>query len=171
GETSAGGLRRIEWMLRQPVDLFVLELGANDGLRGIDLSVTKDNLQNIIDKVKKANPEATIVLAGMQVPPNMGPDYTEQFKKIYPRLAQKNHAKLIPFLLKGVAGSEELNQSDGIHPTAEGHRIVAQNVWKVLQPILEKEQMKQKDRKSTRLNSSHVSISYAVFCLKKRSSR
>jgi len=143
GETSAGGLRRIDWMLRQPVDLFVLELGANDGLRGIDLSVTKDNLQNIIDKVKKANPEATIVLAGMQVPPNMGPDYTEQFKKIYPRLAQKNHAKLIPFLLKGVAGSEELNQSDGIHPTAEGHRIVAQNVWKVLQPILEKEQMKQ----------------------------
>src|SRR5699024_3097811 len=143
GDPSAGGLRRIDWMLRQPVDLFVLELGANDGLRGIDLSVTKDNLQNIIDKVKKANPEATIVLAGMQVPPNMGPDYTEQFKKIYPRLAQKNHAKLIPFLLKGVAGSAELNQSDGIHPTADGHQIVAQNVWKVLQPILEKEQMKQ----------------------------
>ncbi|HLR24407.1 MAG TPA: arylesterase [Fodinibius sp.] len=143
GETSAGGLRRIDWMLRQPIDLFVLELGANDGLRGIDPGVTKNNLQKIIDKVEKAYPEAAIVLAGMQVPPNLGPDYTDQFKKIYPSLAEKNRVTLIPFLLKGVAGNEELNQSDGIHPTAEGHQIVAQNVWKVLEPILKQERMQQ----------------------------
>ncbi|HLR32542.1 MAG TPA: arylesterase, partial [Fodinibius sp.] len=139
GETSAGGLRRIDWMLQQPIDLFVLELGANDGLRGINPEVTKSNLQKIIDKVKKAYPEAIIVLAGMQVPPNLGPNYTEQFKKIYPSLAEKNQLTLIPFLLKGVAGNGELNQSDGIHPTAKGHRIVAQNVWEVLQPILKQE--------------------------------
>lgn len=136
GETSAGGLRRIDWMLRQPIDLFVLELGGNDGLRGIDPEVTKRNLQKIIDKVEKAHPNAAIVLAGMQIPPNMGPDYTKQFKKVYPSLAELNDVVLIPFLLEGVGGNEELNQSDGIHPTAEGHRVVAQTVWKVLEPIL-----------------------------------
>ena len=139
GETSAGGLRRIDWMLRQPVDVFVLELGGNDGLRGINLDVTKNNLQKIIDKVEQAYPEAPIVLAGMQVPPNLGPDYTEEFKKIFPELAEENDIYLIPFLLKGVGGSEKLNQSDGIHPTAEGHKVLAENAWKVLKPILKKE--------------------------------
>ena len=139
GETSAGGLRRIDWMLRQPVDLFVLELGGNDGLRGIDPEVTKSNLQKIIDKVEKAYPGAVIVLAGMQVPPNLGPDYTEKFKEVYPQLAEENDVELIPFLLEGVGGNDELNQPDGIHPTAEGHKVVAQNVWEVLKPLLREE--------------------------------
>lgn len=139
GETSAGGLRRIDWMLRRPVDLFVLELGGNDGLRGIDVEVTKKNLQKIINKVEKAYPDAQIILAGMQVPPNLGPDYTEKFKKIYPRLAEENDLPLIPFLLKGVGGNKELNQSDGIHPTAKGHKVLADNVWQLLKPILKEE--------------------------------
>lgn len=139
GETSAGGLRRIDWMLRQPVDVFVLELGGNDGLRGIDLDVTKSNLQKIIDKVDQKYPEAPIVLAGMQVPPNLGPDYTQKFRTMYPDLAEENDVKLIPFLLKGVGGNEELNQSDGIHPTAKGHKVLAENTWEVLEPILQQE--------------------------------
>ncbi|SMO43323.1 arylesterase [Fodinibius sediminis] len=138
GETSAGGLRRIDWMLRQPVSVFVLELGGNDGLRGIDLEVTKSNLQKIIDKVRKQNPEATVMLAGMQVPPNLGPEYTKEFKQMYPALAETNEVQLIPFLLQGVGGDRALNQSDGIHPTAEGHKVVAENVWEILKPILEK---------------------------------
>lgn len=136
GETSAGGLRRIDWMLRQPVDVFVLELGGNDGLRGVDLSTTKDNLQKIIDKVREKYPEATIVLAGMQVPPNLGQEYTEEFCEMYPELAEENDIELVPFLLEGVGGNKELNQSDGIHPTAEGHKVLAENVWEVLKPIL-----------------------------------
>lgn len=139
GETSAGGLRRIDWMLRQPVDVFVLELGGNDGLRGIDLDVTKNNLQKIIDKVDKTYPEALIVLAGMQVPPNLGPDYTQKFRTMYPDLAEKNDISLIPFLLEGVGGNEKLNQSDGIHPTAKGHKVLAENAWEILKPILQKE--------------------------------
>lgn len=137
GETSAGGLRRIDWMLRQPVDVFVLELGGNDGLRGVDLSTTKDNLQKIIDKVREEYPDATIVLAGMQVPPNLGQEYTEEFREMYPELAEKNNTKLVPFLLQDVGGDKDLNQSDGIHPTAEGHKVLAENVWEVLKPILE----------------------------------
>ncbi len=137
GETSAGGLRRIDWMLRQPVDVFVLELGGNDGLRGVDLSTTKDNLQKIIDKVREKYPDATIVLAGMQVPPNLGQEYTEEFREMYPELAEKNNTELVPFLLEGVGGNKELNQSDGIHPTAEGHKVLAENIWEVLKPILE----------------------------------
>ncbi len=136
GETSAGGLRRIDWMLRQSVDVFVLELGGNDGLRGVDLSTTKDNLQKIIDKVREKYPDATIVLAGMQVPPNLGQEYTEEFREMYPELAEKNNTELVPFLLEDVGGNKELNQSDGIHPTAEGHKLLAQNVWEVLKPIL-----------------------------------
>lgn len=142
GETSAGGLRRIDWMLRQPVSVFVLELGGNDGLRGIDLDVTKKNLQKIIDKVEAQYPDAAIVLAGMQVPPNLGQQYTQKFKEMYPELAKANDAALIPFLLKGVGGDPALNQPDGIHPTARGHKIVAQNVWKVLKPILQKQRAK-----------------------------
>jgi acyl-CoA thioesterase-1 len=132
GETSSGGLGRIDWILRQPLDVFVLELGGNDGLRGIPLSVTGKKLQAIIDKVKAKYPEAKIVLAGMQIPPNMGQDYTRIFKRIYPELASKNNIALIPFLLEGVGGNPDLNQQDGIHPNAEGAKIVAQNVWKIL---------------------------------------
>lgn len=136
GETSAGGLRRIDWMLRQPVSVFVLELGGNDGLRGIDLDATEKNLQKIIDKVKAKYPDAPIILAGMQVPPNLGPDYTEKFKDMYPELAERNSVTLIPFLLKDVGGHPELNQADGIHPTARGHQIIAETVWDTLKPIL-----------------------------------
>lgn len=136
GETSAGGLSRLDWILKQPVEVFVLELGANDGLRGLPLDQSRQNLQAIIDKVKKKYPNTKIVLAGMMVPPNMGKEYTTQFQKMFPELAKKNNATLIPFLLDGVAGNEKLNQADGIHPTAEGHKIVAANVLKVIEPLL-----------------------------------
>lgn len=136
GETSAGGLSRLDWVLRQPVDIFVLELGANDGLRGLPLSETRKNLQSIIDAVKKKYPNTNIVIAGMMVPPNMGPDYTSGFQKIFPELAKQNGTKLIPFLLQGVAGDEKLNNADGIHPNVEGHKIVARNVLKVIEPLL-----------------------------------
>ena len=136
GETSAGGLSRIDWVLRQQVDVFVLELGANDGLRGLPLDQTQKNLQAIIDKVKAKYPKAKIVIAGMMVPPNMGPDYTAKFRKIFPDLAKKNNATLIPFLLQDVAGNEKLNLADGIHPNTEGHKIVADNVYKVLTSLL-----------------------------------
>jgi acyl-CoA thioesterase-1 len=151
GETSSGGESRIDWVLeQQEVDLFVLELGANDGLRGIDPSETKTNLRSIIEKVRKEYPDARIVLAGMQVPPNMGKEYAERFKRIFPELAEEEDIELIPFLLKGVAGKKELNQPDGIHPTAEGHKIVAETVWKVirddLKEVAEKEGAKVSDR-------------------------
>ncbi len=136
GETSAGGLSRLEWVLRQPIDVFVLELGANDGLRGLPLEQTQKNLQSIIDKVKAKYPKAKIVIAGMMVPPNLGPDYTSKFKKIFPELAKKNNATLIPFLLQDVGGNDKLNQTDGIHPNAEGHKVVANNVYKILLPLL-----------------------------------
>lgn len=136
GETSAGGLSRIDWTLRQPVDIFVLELGANDGLRGLPLDQTRKNLQSIIDKVVAKNPKVKIVLAGMMVPPNMGKTYSDEFKKIYPALAEKNKAVLIPFLLDGVAGVEKLNQADGIHPNVEGHQIVARNLIKYFTKLL-----------------------------------
>lgn len=135
GETTSGGMGRIDWILRQPIDVFVLELGGNDGLRGIPLTVTKKNLQAIIDKVKKKYPSAAIVLAGMEIPPNMGQDYTTEFRKIYPALAKENHVSLIPFLLKGVGGDPRLNQGDGIHPNKDGEKIVAENVWEVLKDI------------------------------------
>lgn len=136
GETSAGGLNRLDWVLKQPVDVFVLELGANDGLRGLPLDQTQKNLQLIIDKVVAKYPKAKIVIAGMLVPPNMGPDYTASFRKIFPELAKKNKATLIPFLLQDVAGNEKLNIADGIHPNVEGHKIVAENVLKVIEPLL-----------------------------------
>jgi acyl-CoA thioesterase-1 len=136
GETSAGGKSRISWVLRQPVSIFVLELGANDGLRGIPLAGTTANLQAIIDSVKTHYPDAKIVLAGMQIPPNMGADYGSAFRNIFPKLAAANHAALIPFLLQNVGGIPQLNQADGIHPTPAGHKVVAQNVWEVLGPLL-----------------------------------
>ncbi len=136
GETSAGGNGRIDWILRQPVDVFVLELGGNDGLRGIPLLETRKNLQAIIDKVKAKYPSAKIMLEGMQIPPNMGQQYATEFKNIYPELAEKNKIALLPFLLKNVGGDPKLNQQDGIHPTPDGHKIVAQNVWEILKGIL-----------------------------------
>ncbi len=136
GDTSAGGLRRIKWMLRTPVDVFVLELGGNDGLRGTPPEATRQNLQAIIDEVKASNNDATIILAGMQIPPNLGQDYTEAFKDVFPDLAKANDATLIPFLLDRVGGIPELNLPDGIHPTAEGHVLVAENVWTILEPLL-----------------------------------
>lgn len=136
GETSAGGLSRIDWVLRQPIDVFVLELGANDGLRGLPVDQTKKNLQAIIDKVKVKNPAVKVVVVGMMVPPNMGGTYSTQFNAVFPEIAKKNKATLMPFLLDGVAGNEKLNQADGIHPNPEGHKIVATNITKILMPLL-----------------------------------
>lgn len=137
GETTSGGRNRLDWVLNQKVDVFVLELGANDGLRGIPLTETRSNLQAMIDLVKEKNTDTQIVLAGMQIPPNMGPEYTSEFRKIFPELAEENQIALIPFLLEGVAGIPELNLEDGIHPTPKGHQIVRDNVWAVLQPVLQ----------------------------------
>ncbi len=137
GETSAGGLRRIDWILRQKVDVFALELGANDGLRGIDLKDTRSNLQGIVDRVKTKYPDVVLVVVGMQMPPNLGPEYTAEFKGLYPSLAEQNGAALIPFLLAGVGDRHELNLPDGNHPTVAGHKVVAENVWAVLGPLLE----------------------------------
>ena len=136
GETTAGGKSRINWVLNQKIDVFVLELGANDGLRGVPLKETRENLQAIIDAVLKKNAATKIILAGMQLPPNMGIDYTSEFKTIFPELAKKNNLDLIPFLLKDVGGIPSLNQADGIHPTIEGQKIVANNIWIVIEPLL-----------------------------------
>jgi acyl-CoA thioesterase-1 len=138
GDTSAGGLRRVDWMLRQPVDVFVLALGANDGLRGVDPGQTAANLQNILERVRKQYPQATLVVAGMRLPPSLGKDYVAEFAAIYPKLAEANEAALIPYLLKNVGGVVALNLPDRIHPNAKGHRVVAENVWTVLAPILKK---------------------------------
>jgi len=137
GETSAGGLRRIDRLLRQQVDVLLLELGVNDGLRGINPKTIYGNLQGIIDRTKRKYPQVEIIVAGMLVPPNFGRDYEAQFRDVFPRLAQANGAVLIPFLLQDVGGRPQLNLPDGIHPTAAGHQIVANNVWKVLQPVLQ----------------------------------
>jgi acyl-CoA thioesterase I len=137
GETTTTGLSRLEWILEQHrVDIFVLELGANDGLRGIDPDVTRRNLKSMIDMVREANPDVDVILAGMMVPPSMGQDYSTQFARIFPEIAEEKDVKLIPFLLEGVAGDKELNQYDKIHPTAEGQKILARNVWNVLESII-----------------------------------
>jgi acyl-CoA thioesterase-1 len=136
GDTSAGGLSRLDWLLKSRVDVLVLELGANDGLRGVPAEVTKKSLQTIIDRTKEKYPKAKIVIAGMKVPPNLGRDYGRRFESIFPDLAKRNNVSLIPFILEGIGGVRELNLPDGIHPTAKGHEIVAANVWKVLEPVL-----------------------------------
>lgn len=136
GETTAGGLRRIDWILRQPIDVFVLELGGNDGLRGLPVATSRANLQAIIDRVRTRYPDAKLVVAGMQMPTSMGPDYIAAFAAMYPELAEANRAALIPFLLEGVGGVPSLNLGDGIHPNEEGHRRVAETVWRHLQPLL-----------------------------------
>lgn len=139
GETSAGALKSIGWLMRSPASVVVIETGANDGLRGLGVEAMRQNIQGIIDTVRSAHPEARIVLAGMEAPPNLGPRYTAGFREVFPELARANHAALIQFLLQGVAGVDSLNQADGIHPNPEGARIVADNVWKVLLPVLEQE--------------------------------
>lgn len=136
GETTAGGKGRIDWLLKQKIDIFVLELGANDALRGIAVVDATKNLQFIIDQVKKMYPNAKMVLAGMQAPPNMGITYANDFKEMFPKLAAKNNMILIPFLLDKVGGVAKLNQKDGIHPTAEGGKILAENVWVKLKDLL-----------------------------------
>ena len=136
GETTAGGLSRLDWFLEEEPYLFVLELGGNDGLRGIALTETKKNLLAIVDKVQAKYPNTKIILAGMQIPPNMGQEYTEEFKAIYPAVAKEKNIELIPFLLEGVAGNPDLNLPDGIHPTAEGHRLVMETLWPYISKAL-----------------------------------
>jgi len=136
GETTSGGLRRVDWLLANPVDILFLALGANDGLRGIPLDLSKENLKDIIKKVRKKNPQVKIILAGMQIPPNLGPDYTKGFKQMFIDIARSEKVKLLNFLLEGVGGNPELNQGDGIHPNQQGHKIIADNVWKTLKPVL-----------------------------------
>jgi len=136
GETTAGGLNRIDWILKQDIDVFVLELGPNDMLRGLDLKATEENLKGIIKKVKDKFPDIKLVIAGMLAPPNMGEQYADEFASIYPRIAEESGAGLIPFLLDGVAGEKELNLEDQMHPNALGYRIVADNVWEVLEEYL-----------------------------------
>jgi acyl-CoA thioesterase-1 len=136
GDTTAGGLNRIDWLLRSRIDVLVLELGGNDGLRGVPAETIRKNLQAIIDRVKTKYPKAKIIIAGMKVPPNMGNSYSKEFESVFLSVAKKNNAPLIPFILDGVGGVRNLNLPDGIHPTVRGHEIVAANVWKVLEPVL-----------------------------------
>jgi acyl-CoA thioesterase-1 len=136
GETSAGARSRIDWLLRQPVAVLVLETGANDGLRGQDPAATRANIQAVLDAARRREPRPKLVLVAMEALPNYGEAYRRAFRSIYPELAEANGATLVPFLLDGVAGVPALNQPDGIHPTAEGHERVADNVWKALRPLL-----------------------------------
>ena len=136
GDTSAGGERRIDWVLQQPIDILVLELGANDGLRGTAPAVTQANLTAIIDRVRARQPSTRVVLAGMQMPPSLGEAYTKAYAAVFPAVAQAEHITLIPFLLDGVGGRPDLNQGDGLHPTAAGDEIVAETVWRTLRPLL-----------------------------------
>jgi acyl-CoA thioesterase-1 len=136
GETSAGALKSIGWLMRSPASVVVIETGANDGLRGLSVEAMRANIQGILDTVRSAHPDARIVLAGMEAPPNRGARYTAEFRETFPEIARANHATLIPFLLEGVAGVDSLNQADGIHPNPAGARVVAANVWRALRPVL-----------------------------------
>jgi acyl-CoA thioesterase I len=136
GDTTAGGARRISWILRQPLEVLLIELGGNDGLRGISPEETEKNLQTIIDRTRAQYPKANIVLAGMQMPGNMGEEFTRKYREIFATVAKRNRAVLIPFLLDGVGGRPELNQPDRIHPTAAGHKIIAETAWNILEPLL-----------------------------------
>jgi acyl-CoA thioesterase I len=138
GDTTAGGLARLDWVLQKKIDVLVIALGANDGLRGLSVAQMKANLQAIIDRVKAKDPAVKIVIAGMQMPPNLGGDYAAAFRDVFAELARENNAALVPFLLEGVGGQVDLNQADLIHPTAAGHKVVAENVWLVLEPLLTK---------------------------------
>jgi acyl-CoA thioesterase-1 len=136
GETSAGALRRVDWLFREPISVLVVETGANDGLRGLPPDTLRANIQAIFDRAKQLTPKPELVLIGMRMPPNLGRAYAERFEQVYQEMAQKNGAALVPFLLQGVGGIPSLNQSDGVHPTAEGQRRMAETVWRVLQPVL-----------------------------------
>jgi acyl-CoA thioesterase-1 len=136
GETSAGALRRIDWLVRNPVDVLVLETGANDGLRGLSVDSMRANIQAIIDRVRAVSPSVRILLVGMEAPPNLGPRYTSEFRKVFPEVAERNGARLLPFLLVGVAAVDSLNQADGIHPNVAGSRMLAETVWGALLPLL-----------------------------------
>ena len=136
GETSAGARRRVDWLLREPVSVLVIETGANDGLRGLPPDSLRANIQAVIDRARTMRPEPKIVLVGMRVPPNYGRTYSQRFQTLYPELARANDAELVPFLLEGVGGVPSLNQADGIHPTAAGQRLMAETVWRVLEPML-----------------------------------
>ena len=135
GDTTDGGLRRLPPHLKRKIDIFILELGINDAFRGTTVDDIRNNLQAIIDQVKARNPQVRIVIAGMQLPNSSADDYVFAFGKMFGELAEKNNAVLVPYLLEGVAGDPSLNLPDGIHPNAAGHRILAENVWRVLQPI------------------------------------
>jgi acyl-CoA thioesterase-1 len=136
GETSAGALRRADWLFQQPIAVLVVETGANDGLRGLPADSLRANIQGIIDRAKRLRPAPRLVLVGMRIPPNYGRSYAQQFEAVYPQLARSNGAVLVPFLLEGVGGERGLNQPDGVHPTAEGQRKMAETVWRVLEPLL-----------------------------------
>ena len=136
GETSAGALRRLDWLLQGPVRILVVETGANDGLRGLDLDSTRANLEAIVARAHTFDSGLTIVLAGMEVPPNLGPRYASRFRALFQDLATRGQLALIPFLLEGVGGIDTLNQSDGIHPAPRGQEVVADNVWRVLEPLV-----------------------------------
>lgn len=136
GDTTSGGARRVDWVLRQPVSVLVLALGGNDGLRGIAPSITKSNLLLILERTRSRYPQAQLVVAGMQMPPNMGEEYTAEFRSIFPAVARERRATLIPFLLEGVGGKPEMNQPDLIHPTPAGHQRIAETVWECLRPLL-----------------------------------
>lgn len=140
GETSAGALRRADWLFRQPVSVLVVETGANDGLRGLPPDSLRANIQGLLDRAKQLRPPPRLVLVGMRVPPNYGRPYSQQFESLYPQLAKSNDAVLVPFLLDGVGGVRALNQPDGVHPTAEGQRKMAETVWRVLEPVLRQAQ-------------------------------
>lgn len=136
GDTTAGGVRRMPWLLRRQMDVLVLELGGNDGLRGITPKETRSNLEKIIDLAREKNPDVQVIVAGMQMPQNMGEDYTREYREVFPAVAKEKNAKLIPFLLEGVGGKADLNLPDRIHPNPEGHKIIAETVWTVLEPLL-----------------------------------
>ena len=143
GETSAGALRRADWLFQQPISVLVLETGANDGLRGLPPDSLRANIQAILDRAQRLHPRPRIVLIGMRVPPNYGRAYSHQFESVYPQLAKANGAVLVPFLLEGVGGVRALNQADGVHPTAEGQRKMAETVWRVLEPVLRQGERRQ----------------------------
>ena len=136
GDTTAGGLRRLPWLQRRKIDVLVIELGGNDGLRGLSPEQTRTNLEKIVSLAREKNPGVRIVLAGMQMPSSMGADYAKKFRELFATVAMEQKAELIPFLLEGVGGRPEMNQPDRIHPNPAGHKIVADNVWAVLERVL-----------------------------------
>ncbi|MGV3533131.1 MAG: arylesterase [Chthoniobacteraceae bacterium] len=142
GDTTAGGLRRIDWAMRGGADVLVVALGGNDGLRGVAPKQTEENIRGIVKRAREKNPAIAVVIAGMQMPANLGPQFVEAFSKLFPSLAKELNAALVPFLLEGVGGVAALNQPDRIHPTAEGQRKLADNVWPILERTLKEQQAK-----------------------------